>query len=68
MALLLAEIYLSDRQLGARWAVHHLTPRRWLKTDDTFPKPVRLTPGCTRWKLSEIEAWERAKAAQPSAA
>ena len=55
-------IYLSDRQIGARFNVHHLTPRRWLKTDPTFPKPIRLTPGCTRWKLSDIEAWEASKA------
>lgn len=55
------ETYLSDRQLGARYNVHHLTPRRWLREDPTFPKPVKLSPGCTRWKLSEIEAWEAAK-------
>ncbi len=54
--------YLTDRQLGARYAVHHLTPRRWVKDDPTFPRPVKLTPGCTRWKLSDIEAWEAAKA------
>jgi len=54
--------YLTDRQIGTRYGVHHLTPRRWLKTDPTFPKPIRLTPGCTRWKLSDIEAWETAKA------
>ncbi len=62
MALPIAEIYLDSRQLGARYQVHHLTPRRWVKTDDTFPRPVHLTPGCTRWKLSEIEAWEQSKA------
>jgi len=58
----MAEIYITDRQIGARFNVHHLTPRRWLKTDPTFPKPVRLTPGCSRWRLSDIEAWESAKA------
>jgi predicted DNA-binding transcriptional regulator AlpA len=56
------ETYLSDRDLGARWGVHHLTPRRWEKTDPTFPRSIKLTPGCCRWKLSEIEAWETAKA------
>jgi len=58
----MSEIYVTDRQIGARYGVHHLTPRRWLKSDPTFPKPIRLTPGCTRWKLSDIEAWEAAKA------
>jgi len=68
MAAHIAETYLSDRHLAARYQVHHLTPRRWLKTDDSFPKPVRLTPGCTRWRLSEIEAWEQSKARQSAAA
>jgi len=56
------ETYISDRHLATRYNVHHLTPRRWLKTDPSFPKPIRLTPGCTRWKLSDIETWEAAKA------
>ena len=68
MPLQSPETYLTDRQLGARFGVHHLTPRRWLKTDSTFPRPVHLTPGCTRWKLSEILAWEAAKARQTAAA
>ena len=55
------ETYLSDRQLGARYNVHYLTPRRWAKDDPTFPKPVKLSPGCTRWRLSDLEAWEQAQ-------
>ncbi len=58
----MTETYLTDRNIGARYEVHHLTPRRWLNTDPTFPKPIHLSPGCTRWKLSEIEAWEAQKA------
>lgn len=54
--------YLTDRHLGARYNVHHLTPRRWVRDDPTFPKSIRLSPGCTRWKLSDIEAWETDKA------
>jgi predicted DNA-binding transcriptional regulator AlpA len=57
----MSEIYVSDRYLGERWDVHHLTPRRWARTDPTFPQPIKLTPGCCRWKLSEIEAWEASK-------
>ncbi|ROR21725.1 AlpA family transcriptional regulator [Comamonas sp. BIGb0124] len=22
-----------------------------------FPKPVKITSGCTRWRLSEIQTW-----------
>ena len=58
----MAETYLSDTQLSARYDVHRTTPWRWAKTQPDFPKPVTLTPGCTRWKLSEIEAWETARA------
>jgi prophage regulatory protein len=56
------EVYLSDRQIGERFGVHHLTPRRWVREDPTFPRPVKFSPGCTRWRLSEIEAWEALKA------
>ncbi|WP_406736546.1 helix-turn-helix transcriptional regulator [Thioclava sp. GXIMD4215] len=57
----MAQIYLSDLQLAARYGVHRTTPWRWLKADPKFPRPVSLTPGCTRWNLSDIEAWEAAK-------
>ncbi len=56
------ETFLSDRQLAARFNVHRLTPRRWVRDDATFPRPVKLSPGCARWRLSEIEAWEAHKA------
>ena len=39
------EIYLSDRQVAARYGVHHLTPRRWVREDPSFPRPVKLSPG-----------------------
>lgn len=57
------ETYLSDTNLAARYGVHRATPWRWAKTDETFPKPVKLSPQCSRWKLSEIEAWEANRAA-----
>ena len=52
---------LSDKQVATRFGVHRMTPWRWVKTDPTFPQPVKLSPGCTRWKLADIEAWEFAK-------
>lgn len=57
----MATTYLSDTQLAARFGVHRSTPWRWVKTDPSFPKPVVLSPGCTRWSLEEIELWEDAK-------
>lgn len=56
----MAEIYLSDTQLAARYNVHRATPWRWAQ-DGRFPKPVSLSPGCTRWKLSDIETWETSR-------
>ena len=56
----MADTYLSDTQLAARYNVHRATPWRWAQMGK-FPKPVSLTPGCTRWKLSDIEAWEASR-------
>lgn len=58
----MAETYLSDVQIAARYGVHRTTPWGWVKTDPHFPKPLKLSPGCTRWKLSEVEAWEETRA------
>ena len=58
----MAETYLSNLQLSARYSVHRTTPWRWAKTINDFPQPVVLTPGCSRWRLSEIEAWESSQA------
>lgn len=53
--------YVSDRGLAERFGVHRSTIWRWVDTNPEFPKPVELSPGCTRWKLEEIEAWEAAR-------
>lgn len=52
-------MYLSDRQLGERFSVNRITIWRWARTDPDFPQPVKLTPGCSRWRLADIEIWER---------
>ena len=56
------ETYLSDIQLAKHYGVHRSTIWRWVNVDLHFPTPVNISPGCTRWKASEIEAWETAKA------
>lgn len=52
-------VYLSDKQLAARFSVHRLTVWRWVK-QGKLPQPYRLSDRCTRWKLSEVEAAEAA--------
>lgn len=52
--------YISDKQLAERYDVSRATIWRWVHSRN-FPKPTRLSPGCTRWKLSDAEAWEAAK-------
>lgn len=58
-----ASLYLQDTQVAERYGVSRTTPWRWLKSDPTFPKPVSLSSGCSRWKLVDLETWEAAKAA-----
>lgn len=60
----MSDTYLTDTQIAARYGVHRTTPWRWVQKDKTFPKPLRLSPGCTRWKLSDIESWEAKKNAK----
>lgn len=57
----MAETYLSDTKVAGRYDVHRSTPWRWLKTDPRFPAPFTLSPGCTRWRLSDLEEWEASK-------
>ncbi|WP_136684659.1 helix-turn-helix transcriptional regulator [Falsirhodobacter xinxiangensis] len=51
-------MYINDKQLAERFAVSRQSVWRWVKADPKFPRPYSLSPGCTRWKLSEIEIWE----------
>ncbi len=54
-------IYLSDSQIAARYGVSRQSVWRWASNDPKFPTPIKLSAGCTRWKLSDLEAWELAK-------
>lgn len=53
--------FLSDTQIATRYGVSRQTVWRWAATDKTFPSPTKLSPGCTRWNISALEAWEAAK-------
>ncbi|SHJ77640.1 transcriptional regulator, AlpA family [Palleronia salina] len=56
--------FASDKQVAERFGVARTTVWRWVNSVPHFPKPIALTPGCTRWRLDELEAWERARVAK----
>lgn len=41
---------------------------RRTKDDPTFPKPIKLSPRVTVWKLSELEDWITSRRVQGGAA
>lgn len=53
--------YLSDTQLAQRYGVHRTTVWRWVQKGD-FPKPVKLSPGCTRWMSDAVDQWDEKRA------
>jgi predicted DNA-binding transcriptional regulator AlpA len=57
----MSDAYTSDTQLAARYGVHRATIWRWTNTDPQFPQPVKLSAQCTRWRVSQIEAWEQTR-------
>jgi prophage regulatory protein len=53
--------FLSDKQVAARYGVDRAAIWRWRRVDSAFPDPVKLTPGTTRWRLSDLEKWEASR-------
>ena len=54
--------YISDTQLAERYGVSRATVWRWAKAG-IITKPIVLSPGCTRWRLDEIEKRDAERAA-----
>lgn len=53
--------FFSDRQLSKRYGVHPKTIWAWVRHKE-FPRPVKLTSGCTRWRSTDVETWEAERA------
>lgn len=49
--------FLKDTEVAVRYGVSRPTIWRWTK-NGKFPKPVKLGAGSTRWRASDLEAWE----------
>lgn len=57
----MATKYVKDTDLAERFSVSRLTIWRWHREKPEFPRVVKLSPGCSRWRLSDIENWEAAQ-------
>ena len=49
--------HLSVKQVAERFGVSVATIWRWSR-DGVIPAPVRISTGCTRWRLNDLESWE----------
>ncbi|MDF3607914.1 AlpA family phage regulatory protein [Paracoccus sp. DMF-8] len=50
--------YLSVKKVAERYGENPATVWRRLQNNPAFPRPVKLSPGCTRWRLADLLAWE----------
>ncbi len=53
------EMFLTDRQIAERYSVSRATVWRWVK-EKRLPAPARLGPATTRWRESDLKAFEQA--------
>lgn len=53
--------FLNVSEVAERLGVSKASIWRWSKDFSSFPAPIRLTHGCTRWSVKDIEAWENEK-------
>lgn len=53
-----AEQYLSDHQVAARFDISKATVWRWHDNNPDFPRRIKLSPGTSRWKLSDLVLFE----------
>ncbi|MEP3440059.1 MAG: AlpA family phage regulatory protein [Sulfitobacter sp.] len=57
-ASVIASRFLSIDDVTKRYGVGRSTVWRWVKTDDRFPAPIKLSPGTSRWSETELLAFE----------
>lgn len=54
----IASRYLSINEVAKRYSVGHSTVWRWVKNDDRFPAPIKLSPGTSRWSETQLLEFE----------
>jgi len=51
--------WISPKHVAEMLDVSEATVWRWCKTLPAFPRPVKLSPGCTRFNLDQIAEYLR---------
>ncbi len=54
------ERFLTDKAVGERFDVSRQTVWRWVQ-QGIFPAPVIISPGTTRWRLSDLLSFEASR-------
>ncbi len=52
------ESFLSDHEVAARYGISRAAIWRWVRRNQDFPKPIKLSPGTTRWRLNDLVRFE----------
>lgn len=50
--------FVDAKHVAARYGVSRATAWRWVRAG-ALPAPIRLSGGATRWRLSDLEAFEQ---------
>jgi predicted DNA-binding transcriptional regulator AlpA len=59
--------FLSIDEVAKRYSVGQSTVWRWVKEGDRFPAPVKLSPGTSRWRETDLLKFEAGASTYTSA-
>ena len=55
------DVFVRQKRLMSDGLIPFSAPTLWRRVKDgSFPAPVKLSPGCTAWRLRDILEWQRA--------
>ena len=52
--------HVDVKEAASRFSVSVSTWWRWVAAGRA-PQPIKLSPGCTRWAVSDLDAWAEEK-------
>jgi predicted DNA-binding transcriptional regulator AlpA len=52
-------VFVDVRAVAVRYRVSKATIWRWASGDGSFPKPMKLSKGTTRWLSADLDAYDR---------